>query len=144
MVFTILTEALQIVVLPCEGVETVKAETEANKLTVVGKLDPTKLRDNLANKTKKKVDLISPQPKKDNNTTNNNKDSKADNKKSDANSEKKTDDKKSKEVHFIHPLMVPYIFLWHPATIFYCFLWVQSLSLLSRSLSLSIIFFFNV
>ncbi|XVE96622.1 hypothetical protein REPUB_Repub02eG0238500 [Reevesia pubescens] len=48
-----------------EGVEDVKTDCEANKLTVIGKLDPAKVRDRLAQKTKKKVDLISPQPKKD-------------------------------------------------------------------------------
>ena len=48
-----------------EGVEDVKTDCEANKVTVIGKVDPTKVRDRLAKKTKKKVDLISPQPKKD-------------------------------------------------------------------------------
>ncbi|XP_022767297.1 heavy metal-associated isoprenylated plant protein 6 [Durio zibethinus] len=48
-----------------EGVEDVKADCGANKLTVIGKVDPAKIRDRLAEKTKKKVDLISPQPKKD-------------------------------------------------------------------------------
>lgn len=43
-----------------------KSEFQANKLTVVGNVDPTQLKDKLAAKTKKKVDLISPQPKKDN------------------------------------------------------------------------------
>lgn len=42
-----------------------KADCGANKLTVIGKVDPAKIRDRLAEKTKKKVDLISPQPKKD-------------------------------------------------------------------------------
>lgn len=45
--------------------EDVKADSGANKLTVTGKVDPAKVRDRLAEKTKKKVDLISPQPKKD-------------------------------------------------------------------------------
>ncbi|PPD70847.1 hypothetical protein GOBAR_DD32270 [Gossypium barbadense] len=48
-----------------EGVEDVKTDCGANKLTVIGKVDPAKVRDRLAEKTKKKVDLISPQPKKD-------------------------------------------------------------------------------
>ncbi|KAM1151427.1 hypothetical protein PS2_033969 [Malus domestica] len=44
--------------------ETVKSDSEANKLTMVGKVDPTKLWDKIvANNTKKKVDLISPNPK---------------------------------------------------------------------------------
>ncbi|KAE9590912.1 hypothetical protein Lal_00023415 [Lupinus albus] len=48
-----------------DGVEDVKADISANKLTVIGKVDPAQLRDNLVAKTKKKVDLVSPQPKKD-------------------------------------------------------------------------------
>ncbi|GMI79989.1 HEAVY METAL ASSOCIATED PROTEIN 20 [Hibiscus trionum] len=48
-----------------EGVEDVKTDPGANKLTVIGKIDPSKIRDRLAEKTRKKVDLISPQPKKD-------------------------------------------------------------------------------
>ncbi|KFK27834.1 hypothetical protein AALP_AA8G436000 [Arabis alpina] len=49
-----------------QGVETVKSESEIGKLTVTGAVDPAKLREKLEEKTKKKVDLISPQPKKDN------------------------------------------------------------------------------
>ncbi|XP_023519157.1 heavy metal-associated isoprenylated plant protein 3-like [Cucurbita pepo subsp. pepo] len=49
-----------------EGVQTVKAEIEGNKLTVTGeKIDASKLLEKLSNKTKKKVDLISPQSKKE-------------------------------------------------------------------------------
>ncbi|XVF76433.1 hypothetical protein PTKIN_Ptkin13bG0265700 [Pterospermum kingtungense] len=48
-----------------EGVEDVKADCAANKLTVIGKIDPAQVREILAQKTKNKVDLISPQPKKD-------------------------------------------------------------------------------
>ncbi|KAK2643435.1 hypothetical protein Ddye_025198 [Dipteronia dyeriana] len=49
-----------------DGVESVKTEIASNKLTVVGSaLDPSKIREKLQNKTKKQVDLISPQPKKD-------------------------------------------------------------------------------
>ncbi|KAK8561931.1 hypothetical protein V6N13_148930 [Hibiscus sabdariffa] len=48
-----------------QGVEDVKTDSGANKLTVIGKIDPAIIRDRLAEKTKKKVDLISPQPKKD-------------------------------------------------------------------------------
>lgn len=43
----------------------VKTDCGANKLTVIGNVDPAKVRDRLVEKTKKKVDLISPQPKKD-------------------------------------------------------------------------------
>lgn len=69
-----------------KGVDTVKAESETGKVTVTGNVDPTKLRDNLAEKIKKKVELISPLPKKDNNKKEN-----EPNKKSD---EKKNEDKK--------------------------------------------------
>ncbi|KAL6273788.1 hypothetical protein ACE6H2_024480 [Prunus campanulata] len=37
-----------------QGAESVKSAGQANKLTVVGKMDPTKLRDELATKTKNK------------------------------------------------------------------------------------------
>ncbi|KAJ9188803.1 hypothetical protein P3X46_000165 [Hevea brasiliensis] len=76
-----------------EGVESVKADTESNKLTVIGKVDPSQIREILHEKTKKKVDLISPQPKKEDSNAKNNKD---DNKKS---SDKKPDaeNKKPKE-----------------------------------------------
>ncbi|CAL0326788.1 unnamed protein product [Lupinus luteus] len=48
-----------------DGVEDVMADISANKLTVIGKLDPAKLRDKLAEKTKKNVDLVSSNGKKD-------------------------------------------------------------------------------
>ncbi|KAF5750414.1 heavy-metal-associated domain-containing family protein [Tripterygium wilfordii] len=48
-----------------DGVEDVKADSAANKLTVTGKVDPTKIKERLEEKTKKKVEIISPQPKKD-------------------------------------------------------------------------------
>lgn len=74
-----------------EGVESVKTEMDSNKVTVVGTVDPTKIRDRLLQKTKKKVDLISPQPppKKD----------KEDNPKQENNksNQKNSDEKKSKE-----------------------------------------------
>ncbi|KAL3623349.1 hypothetical protein CASFOL_032165 [Castilleja foliolosa] len=47
-----------------EGVEKVKADCDAKKLTVTGNVDPTWLRQTVENKTKKKVELISPLPKK--------------------------------------------------------------------------------
>lgn len=68
----------------------VKAESETGKVTVMGKVDPTKVRDNLAEKIKRKVELVSPQPKKEN------KDTEPNNK-----SEKKTDDKKPKDKEVI-------------------------------------------
>lgn len=36
-----------------------KAEWEINKLTVIGKFDASKLREKLADKTKKKIDIVS-------------------------------------------------------------------------------------
>ncbi|EOY34467.1 hypothetical protein QUC31_018424 [Theobroma cacao] len=50
-----------------EGVETVQADSSSNKVTVVGAVDPAAIKEKLEKKTKKKVDLISPQPKKDDN-----------------------------------------------------------------------------
>ncbi|XP_024031445.1 heavy metal-associated isoprenylated plant protein 3 [Morus notabilis] len=75
-----------------DGVDDAKAEFAANKLTVVGKVDPSKLREMLAVKTKKKVDLISPQPSKKDDNKNDNK------KKTDENdNKKKPDEKKPKD-----------------------------------------------
>ncbi|XP_071706733.1 heavy metal-associated isoprenylated plant protein 6-like [Rutidosis leptorrhynchoides] len=48
-----------------EGVENVKTDTSGNKLTVIGKVDPTRIKERVEYKTKKKVEIISPQPKKD-------------------------------------------------------------------------------
>nr|KYP68575.1 hypothetical protein KK1_022207 [Cajanus cajan] len=73
-----------------QGVETVKLESDAGKVTVTGKVDPAKLRDYLAEKTKKKVEILSPQNKKEKEKEN--KDAKTNNK-----SEDKTDDKKTKD-----------------------------------------------
>nr|XP_043612247.1 heavy metal-associated isoprenylated plant protein 3-like [Erigeron canadensis] len=49
-----------------EGVESVRIgdSCELNKLTVIGNLDPVKLRQKVEEKTKKKVELISPPPSK--------------------------------------------------------------------------------
>ncbi|CAH1443446.1 unnamed protein product [Lactuca virosa] len=48
-----------------EGVESVKADTPGNKLMVTGKVDPTRIKERVEYKTKKKVEILSPQPKKD-------------------------------------------------------------------------------
>ncbi|KAH7864465.1 hypothetical protein Vadar_029863 [Vaccinium darrowii] len=49
-----------------KGVEWVKGSDDgSNKLTVIGNVDPVNLREMLEKKTKKKVELVSPQPKKD-------------------------------------------------------------------------------
>ncbi|XP_038992709.1 heavy metal-associated isoprenylated plant protein 3-like [Hibiscus syriacus] len=50
-----------------QGVETVKTEMSLNRVTVIGTMDPTAMKEKLVKKTKKKVDLVSPQPKKDDN-----------------------------------------------------------------------------
>lgn len=76
----------------CEGVEKVKTDCEANKLTVTGNVDPTWLRERIEYKTKKKVELISPQPKKDGGDK-----KKEEPKKEEA--KKPADDKKPKEVN---------------------------------------------
>ncbi|OAY67399.1 Heavy metal-associated isoprenylated plant protein 26, partial [Ananas comosus] len=52
-----------------EGVEGVKVDVGSGRLTVVGRMDPRKLRERVETKTKKKVELVSPSnpPKKENN-----------------------------------------------------------------------------
>lgn len=81
-----------------EGVQSVKAEIDGNKLTVMGKkIDATKLREKLSNKTKKKVDLISPQPKKEKDSKPKDKGDDDDQTSSNNNkSDKKTDENKKK------------------------------------------------
>uniref|UniRef100_A0A7C8Z4P5 HMA domain-containing protein n=2 Tax=Opuntia streptacantha TaxID=393608 RepID=A0A7C8Z4P5_OPUST len=44
-----------------DGVESVKADWESGKLTVIGNVDPTKVKEVVEKKTKKKVELVSPQ-----------------------------------------------------------------------------------
>nr|GEW12402.1 heavy metal-associated domain, HMA [Tanacetum cinerariifolium] len=70
-----------------EGVESVEADATSNKLTITGKVDPTRIKERVEFKTKKKVDLVSPQPKKDG----------GDDKKKDTQPEKKPDEKKPEE-----------------------------------------------
>ncbi|XP_023540630.1 heavy metal-associated isoprenylated plant protein 5-like isoform X2 [Cucurbita pepo subsp. pepo] len=48
-----------------KDVITVKTDCGTNKLTVIGKMDVLAVKEKLELKTKKKVELISPQPKKD-------------------------------------------------------------------------------
>ncbi|KAL4592150.1 hypothetical protein LXL04_005136 [Taraxacum kok-saghyz] len=48
-----------------EGVETVKADYVSNKLTITGKVDVMYIKERVEYKTKKKVEIISPKPKKD-------------------------------------------------------------------------------
>jgi hypothetical protein len=80
----------------------VKTERETGKVTVVGKVDPIKVRDNLAEKIKKKVELISPQPKKEK-ENNNNKQNGPNNNKSDEN---KIDDKKEVSIQFVYDFLL--------------------------------------
>ncbi|XP_021847225.1 heavy metal-associated isoprenylated plant protein 6 isoform X2 [Spinacia oleracea] len=49
------------------GVESVKTDCSAGKLTVVGKVDPVKIKERVEEKTKKKVELLSFQPNKPSN-----------------------------------------------------------------------------
>ncbi|CAH8362362.1 unnamed protein product [Eruca vesicaria subsp. sativa] len=87
-----------------QGVETVKSESDSGKLTVTGDVDPAKIREKLEEKTKKKVDLISPQPKKEKEKdNNNNKNDTKDKTKTDEdkNKEKKPEEKKPKEAPVI-------------------------------------------
>ncbi|AED97379.1 Heavy metal transport/detoxification superfamily protein [Arabidopsis thaliana] len=79
-----------------QGVETVKSESATGKLTVTGALDPVKLREKLEEKTKKKVDLVSPQPKKEKEKENKNKNDE-DKKKSEEKKKPDNNDKKPKE-----------------------------------------------
>lgn len=48
-----------------DGVDKVTTDCGANKVTVIGKVDPAAIKEKLEQKTKKKVELVSPQPKKD-------------------------------------------------------------------------------
>lgn len=79
-----------------DGVEDVKTDIGSNKLTVIGKVDPAKVKARVEDKTHKKVEIISPQPKKDGGAAagGGGGDKKPDAKKAD---DKKADDKKPKE-----------------------------------------------
>lgn len=68
-----------------EGVDKVTTDSANNKITVTGTVEPERLRERVEYKTKKKVELVSPQPKKDE-------------KKSDDKPEKKAEDKPEKKV----------------------------------------------
>ena len=77
------------------GVKEVKADCGANKLTVKGtNVDPTAIKEKLEEKIKKKVELVSPQPKKDCGGGGGGGDKKSEEKKA----EKKEEPKKPKEV----------------------------------------------
>nr|XP_043609831.1 heavy metal-associated isoprenylated plant protein 6-like [Erigeron canadensis] len=70
-----------------KGVEAVNVDIEGNKITVTGKVDPSKIKEQVEKKAHKKVEIVSPQPKKDG-------EKKVEDKKED----KKAEDKKPKEV----------------------------------------------
>lgn len=63
--FHLIVKVNEIVLFICLGVQSVKTDCDANKITVVGNVNPTKLKERLEEKSKKKVELISPQPKKE-------------------------------------------------------------------------------
>lgn len=42
-----------------------RADWESNKLTVTGKFDPSKFREHLTDKIKKKIDIVSSESKKE-------------------------------------------------------------------------------
>jgi len=75
-------------------VEDVRADLLGNKLTVIGKVDSAAVRDKLADKTRKKVEIISPQPKKDSGAASKPPEKKVEEKKTE---EKKPADKKTEE-----------------------------------------------
>lgn len=64
-----------------------KADPSSNKLTVTGKVDPAVIKTKLEQKTKKKIEIVSPQPKKEG----------GGDKKPDEKTEKKTDEKAEKK-----------------------------------------------
>ncbi|KAG7964388.1 hypothetical protein I3843_09G167800 [Carya illinoinensis] len=79
-----------------DGVEDVKTDCAANKLTVTGKADPAAIKERLEEKTKKKVELVSPQPKKDGGGEKK-PEEKSEKKEEKKEEKKKEDDKKPKE-----------------------------------------------
>ncbi|XP_073022899.1 heavy metal-associated isoprenylated plant protein 3 [Primulina eburnea] len=87
-----------------DGVDTATIGGEGQKITVVGKVDPLKLREKVEQKTHKKIELISPVPKKEANNGDNKENNGGDNQKQekkkeskDKNTKDKPDEKKSKE-----------------------------------------------
>ncbi|OIS97914.1 PREDICTED: heavy metal-associated isoprenylated plant protein 3-like [Nicotiana attenuata] len=83
-----------------EAVEDVKADYTSGKLTVKGNVDPLWLQEMVENKTKKKVELLSAQPKKDGGAGGDDGDKKSDDKVEKKAEEKKGEDKKPKEPQF--------------------------------------------
>ncbi|GAA0173490.1 hypothetical protein LIER_27094 [Lithospermum erythrorhizon] len=82
-----------------EGVEGVKCEWTASKISVLGDVDILKLREKIEQRTNKKVEVISPLPKKDKADGNADKKSKEKEDNNNKDSHKKSkDDKKPKEL----------------------------------------------
>ncbi|KAL5546123.1 hypothetical protein UlMin_005810 [Ulmus minor] len=77
-----------------DGVSSVTADSATNKVMVIGKVDPAGIREKLEQKTKKKVELVSPQPKKDGGGGDKKPEEKPAEKKAE---EKKAEEKKPKE-----------------------------------------------
>ncbi|KAM7262524.1 hypothetical protein ACFE04_000207 [Oxalis oulophora] len=77
-----------------EGVGSVKTDCSANKVTVGGKFDPVKVKERLEEKLKKKIEIVSPEPKK---ADGNNKKPEDNNKKGDEKKEKEKGKEKEKE-----------------------------------------------
>lgn len=121
------------------GVETADVGGE-HKITVVGKVDPAKLRERVEQKTHKKVELVSPQPKKDNNNSekakgkenNGGENAKQEKTKdnNDKNSKKKSDEKKPKEKEVV------LFYFMYPPTFFSSFLLRQNCQVSYRALYL--------
>lgn len=76
------------------GVEQVKTDAGANKLTVTGKVDAAALKAKLEERIRKKVDLVSPQPAKKEGGGEGGGDKKKAEEKSEKPSEKKAEEKK--------------------------------------------------
>lgn len=70
---------------------------EDQKVTVVGKVDPAKLREKVEQKTHKKVELVSPQPEKDGNNKEKENDGGKKEKKKESTDKNSNDQKTSKE-----------------------------------------------
>lgn len=69
-----------------------------NKITVTGNVDPTSVKERIEKKTKKKVEIVSPQVKKDGGGGDKKADDKPSEKKSDKKGEDKSPEKKSGDV----------------------------------------------
>ena len=91
---------------------------DGQKMTVVGNVDPAKLREKTEQKTHKKVELISPQPKKDGGEKENakgkdnsggdgKKEKKKDNK--DGGDAKKSDEKEVKKLYYVTNFLLTHL-----------------------------------